>query len=105
MKDYTIGDTPRLSGRVSADLTGATMEAHVKRPDGTFRTTSDCVVPTGLDETSGSWTALFANGDLDLEGLYGLEVKVTYSSGETETFATDSDGVQLSFLARRGFEV
>ena len=102
MHTYTIGDTPRLSGTVNANLTDATMTARVELEDGTKRSAA-ATVPADLAASSGAWTAVFADGDLDVLGMGYIELHVAYAGGETQTFAYDADGVRMEFLVRRGY--
>lgn len=102
MKTYTQGDTPRIGGRLAANLTAATMVVNVKRPDGTVVSAAGSV-PAGEDPTTGPWTALFADSELDQVGLHGVEVRVKYANEETQTFAHDVEDAPLDFYTREAF--
>jgi hypothetical protein len=97
---YTVGDTfPNLTGTVSADLTGATLSVHVARPDGTVFSHA----ATAVSPTAGTWTMAFSAGDISLEGVYRVEVEVTFSNGKVQTFTYDTDGRVGTFYARAQF--
>lgn len=85
----TSGDTaPQLtmlcaSDGVPADLTGATVAVHVRRPDGGVINRAGVLSVTPTDGTvSLAWTT----GDLTGVGAYLVEAQVTYSTGEVQTF-------------------
>jgi hypothetical protein len=93
----TVNDTaPALTGLVNAVITGATLAAHIVRPDGTVINRSASIV----DGPSGSWSLTLQAGDLTLAGLYLVEIQVTFSSGKIQTFADDSAGRQVCFPVR-----
>lgn len=95
----TVGDTtPGLTGSVAANITGATLEAHVKRPDGTVLTRPLVIV----DGPTGGWSLpAWTDGDLNEEGWYELEVEVTFAGGEKQTFWADpEDRTPVVFYAR-----
>jgi hypothetical protein len=100
---YTVGDTaPALSGTVNADLTGATLEVHVRRPDATVITKT----ATSSDEsaTSSTWTAEdWAVDDLSVVGRHLFEVEVTFAGGAVQTFVLDSDGLPAEFFVRNQY--
>lgn len=98
----TVGDTvPGLTGRVDANLTGATLEAHVRRPDQTVLTKALTVVTAA----EGTWRLpSWAEGDLNAAGDYELEVEVTFAGGEQQTFWADpTSGAAVVFYVRDQF--
>lgn len=96
---YTVGDTsPNLTGSVSADLTGATIEVHIARPDDTIISRAGVVLVPGAD--SSTWSFQLVNGDLTLAGLYRVEVEVHYGGGGIQTFAFDTEGRASNFAVR-----
>lgn len=92
---HTIGDSEILAGSVSANLTGATIQAHVRRPDGTVVSST---AATG--DADGNWQATFAAGAFDQLGYHDLEVHVVFSDSTRKTFAHDSDGSEFGFETR-----
>ena len=97
MAVLTVGDTTSLTGSVNADLTGATgVEVHLKRPDASVIEREADVV----DAVEGDWTFDLIVGDLDQAGTYRIEVKVTFSNGEQQTFGTDRSGKEITFKVR-----
>jgi hypothetical protein len=95
--ELTVGDTaPTLTGTVSADLTGSSIEVHIRKPDGTAVTRAGTIVsPSG-----GTWSLALVAGDLSLPGLHRIEVQVTFSGGAIQTFADDTSGAGVTFLVR-----
>jgi hypothetical protein len=45
----------------------------------------------------------FSAGDISLEGVYRVEVEVTFSNGKVQTFTYDTDGRVGTFYARAQF--
>lgn len=83
MTTFTTGDTaPALTGTVNANLTGATIELHIKRADGTVLT----VPATITDAATGAWSYEWATGDLNVRGDWKVEAQVTYSDTTVQTF-------------------
>lgn len=88
--------SPVLTYTLSADLTGATAEAHIKRPDKTV-----FVRPVTLvDAAAGQVSFGFTDGDLALAGLHYVEVQVTYSNTEIQTFFKDGRRRQMFLVTR-----
>lgn len=88
---YTVGDnSPDLSGTVNADLTGADLEAHIKKPDGTVLTKT----ATAVDATAGTWAATWEVDDLSVVGKHEVELQVTFSGGQVQTFGPQNFYVQ-----------
>lgn len=84
---FTTGDTaPDLSGTVNTDLTGATLELHLKPYGGDVLT----VTATATDATNGAWSYTWAAGDLATYGTWMCELQVTYSDGRIQTFGPAS---------------
>lgn len=97
MLTLTTGDTaPDMTGTVNADLTGATVEAHIAPPKGGAVITKPVTV---TDAATGAWSFTWAAGDLAAVGTYYIEVQVTFSNGEIQTFAVSGASV-ASFKAR-----
>jgi hypothetical protein len=95
---YTVGDTaPALTGTVSADLTGATVEVHVQRPDGTVFSRAGTVTTA---PAPAAWSLQLVTGDLTLGGVYRVEVQATFSNGKIQTFAFDDAGSANTFTVR-----
>lgn len=95
---YTVGDTaPAITGTVSADLTNATVEVHVQRPDTTVFSRAGTVTSA---PAPGAWSLTLIAGDLTLAGVYRVEVQVTFSNGKIQTFAFDDDGSSNTFTVR-----
>lgn len=84
---FTTGDTgPALAGDVNADLTGASVELHIRKPDGTVLTEPAVIT----DPTAGAWSRAWAPGDLDKDGIWRVEAQVTFASGIVQTFGSVS---------------
>ena len=93
----TTGDIGTIEGAVSADLTGAaSVEVNIKTPDRTVVTKTATIG----DPAAGEWSISYAANDFVREGVYRLEVEVTFSSGEVQTFATVPSGAFIQFRAR-----
>jgi hypothetical protein len=96
---YTVGDTlPLLTGTVSADLSGATLEIHIARPDNTVISRTGSVVTPGA--ANSTWSFQLVGGDLTLAGVYRVEVEVHFAGGGTQTFAFDAEGRINTFTVR-----
>ena len=72
------------SGTTPANLTGATLELHLTRPDKTVITRAGIIV----DGASGTWRYEWQAGEL-VAGRWEVEVQVTYSNGKPQTFPAD----------------
>ena len=87
---FVTGDTaPDLTGTCSsgttpANLTGATLELHLTRPDKTVITRAGVVV----DGAAGTWRYTWQTGEL-VAGTWAVELQVTYSGGGLQTFPAD----------------
>lgn len=94
----TSGDTaPTLTGTVSANIAGAALAIHIKRPDKTVLTK----VGTITNAATGAWSAgAWSVGDLDQTGTHTFEVQVTFSDTRIQTFAVDSRGQAITFRVR-----
>ena len=92
--DYGTGAT--LTGTCNAVITGATLELHIRRPDGTTLTEPATIV----DGVAGTWSAPLEDGDLTVAGDYLVEVQVTFSNGDPQTFALDTAGRPVFFRVR-----
>ena len=87
---FVTGDTaPDLtgtctSGATPANLTGATLELHLTRPDKTVITRAGVIV----DGAAGTWRYTWQTGEL-VAGTWAVELQVTYSGGQVQTFPAD----------------
>ena len=91
MTTFTSGDTaPALTGTVNANLTGAAVELHLAKPDGTTLTAPAIVT----DAATGAWSYSWAAGDLAVTGAWKVEAQVTYSDGDVQTFGPQRFYVQ-----------
>lgn len=94
---YTVGDTaPALTGTVNADLTSASLIVHIARPDGTVISRAGTIVSA----VAGTWSFQLVAGDLTLPGVYRVEVEVTFSGSNIQTFAFDASGQSVTFSVR-----
>jgi hypothetical protein len=81
-----VGDTlPNLTGTCTSSSgtvngTGATCVAHILRPDGTTLSKAVTVSATG------TWSVTWAVGDLNVQDNYQVEIEVTFSPGNIQTF-------------------
>ena len=100
MDGYTQGDTGpdlplTLHSTPETPLTGATAVVHVRRPGGTT------LIKAGPDVAFVAADRLavvtWAAGDLNVPGVYEVEVQVTYSSGQIQTFAGATFSVRPEF--------
>ena len=88
MTTFTVGDTaPALTGTcmdgdTAADLSGATLSAHIRQPGGTVLTKP----ATATDAVNGAWQVAWVDGDLSQSGAHKVEVQVTYAGGQVQTF-------------------
>lgn len=96
MTILTVADNTGLTGSVNADLTGATLAVHVKRPDGTVINRAGTIV----DAAGGDWSFDLVDGDLTVVGTYKIEIKVTFSNGEHQVYGTDRSGKEITFKVR-----
>ena len=79
---FTSGDTgPGLSGGVGMDVTGATIELHLRRPDRTVLTRTAEI----SSATAGHWLMPWVEGDLDHIGWWMVEAQVTFSNVQVQT--------------------
>lgn len=72
-----VHDTAPLTGKVNANITGATLELHFIKPDGVVVTKT----PTVTDALTGAWRQTFGPNDVDVAGLWYVEAQVTYAGG------------------------
>ena len=87
MLTLTQNDTaPTLEMSVNANLTGATVVAHFRKPDGTLVDKAVTVGPVDPDAPSSALTMPWETGDLALTSRHLVEVQVTYSDGKIQTF-------------------
>lgn len=99
MATLTVGDVITLTGAVNADITGATLAVHIRRPDGSVINRPGTIE----DATGGGWSFDLVDGDLSLRGTYKIEVHVDYSGGGDQTFGTDRSGKEITFLVRNDY--
>lgn len=95
MSGWKVGDTePDLSGialdaATGVDLTGATLNVHIRKPDATVINR-----PVTADDQTlnpGGWSMPWQTGDLDTAGRYAVELEVTWSAGRVQTFPGDGN--------------
>lgn len=88
---FTQGDIgTTLTMTVNANLTGGTLEAHIRRPDGTvFNKT-----PVATDAPGGVCVVTWVAGDLAQAGNHEAELEVTYSASQEQTFGPQKFHVQ-----------
>ena len=85
---FTVADTaPALTGTcrdgdAAADLSGATLAAHIRQPMGTVLTKT----ATATDAVNGAWLVAWVDGDLSQSGAHKVEVQVTFAGGQVQTF-------------------
>lgn len=83
MSTFTTGDTaPPLTGSVNANLTGATVTLHLRKPGQDVLTKAATIT----DPAAGEWSCAWAPGDLDEPGTWRLEAQVTFSGNTVQTF-------------------
>lgn len=96
MATFVQGDTsPALTGTCTSDgaaanITGATLALHIRKPSGTTVTK----VGTIVSGAAGTWSYTWLAGDLDEAGPHKVEVQVTYSGGSIQTFGPVSFAVE-----------
>lgn len=91
MASFTTGDTaPALTGTVNANLTGANIAAHIRKPDATVVTKA----ATATAPLTGAWSVTWTAGDLDQDGRWEVEVQVTFADTTVQTFGPTSFYVQ-----------
>ena len=99
MATFYTGDTsPDLTGTctsngVAANITGATLALHLKKPDNTVVTKAGVIVSGSAGTLSYSWLT----NDLDQAGAWSVEVQVTYSNGKIQTFGPSAFAVVEQF--------
>lgn len=102
MNERSTGDTsPPLTGTVSANLSGATIEVHILRPDEVVISRAGDIGTTS--SSSSAWSLELQDGDLTVGGMYRTEVEATFSNGKIQTFAEDADGLPAYFNVRDQF--
>lgn len=92
---YHVGDNaPDLTGRLTTrlgsvvtpkDITGAALEAHIRRPDDTVVSRA----ATSATPLTGDWSLALQTTDFTVPGLYEVEIQVTYAGGKVQTFGPD----------------
>lgn len=98
MSGFTVNDLePPLTGALTsngapvANFTGATLEAHIERPDGTVLIKTVTIT----DAPTAAWTAApWDLGDLNLDGAWKYEVQVMWSGNRPQTFPGNQFYVQ-----------
>lgn len=86
--------SPALTGTcksngIPANISGSTLELHLKKPSGTVLTKTGTLV----DGTNGTWSYQWITGDLNEAGSWWGEPQVTYSNGRIQTFPSFSFAV------------
>ena len=96
---YTTDQAPDLTGTVTsngigANITGATLQLKLKKPSGTV------VVKTGtiVNGAAGTWSYSWLAGDLDEDGTWRVQPRVTYSNGKPQTFPEAAFAVGKQFV-------
>ena len=94
----TVDQAPDFTGTatsngVGANITGATLALHFKKPSGTIVTKTANIV----SGTAGTWVYAWCVGDLDEAGTWWVELQVTYSNGKIQTFGPSSFAVVEQF--------
>ena len=97
----TVEDNVTLTGSVNADMTGATLTAHVKRPDASVIVRGADIV----DALEGDWSFDVIDGDLTVPGNYKIEIAVVYSDGDHQIFGVDRSGKEIVFKVRNDYIV
>lgn len=88
--DLTGTCTTELGGVVTAaNITGAALALHFKKPSGATVTKTGVIV----NGAAGTWSYTWVAGDLDEPGVWWMEVQVTYSGGRVQTFGPTSFAV------------
>lgn len=87
MLRITTGDSGTIEGAVAANLTGATAVVHIKNGTDTLTKTA-----TIGDPTAGEWAFDYDDTDFTRNGVAYLEVEVTFSNGQVQTFAYEANG-------------
>jgi hypothetical protein len=91
MATFTKGDTaPALTGTVNANLTGASIAAHIRKPDLTVVTKA----ATATAPLTGAWSVTWTTGDLNQVGGWDVEVQVTFADTTIQTFGPTAFYVQ-----------
>ena len=95
---YTTDQAPDLTGTVTsngigANITGATLQLKLKKPSGAV------VVKTGtiVNGAAGTWSYSWASGDIDEDGTWWVQPRVTYSNGKPQTFPEAAFAVGKQF--------
>jgi hypothetical protein len=96
---YSTDLAPDLTGTctsngVGANLTGVTLiQLKLKKPSGTV------VIKTGtlVTPSVGTWSYSWLAGDLDEDGTWWVQARVTYSNGKTQTFPEAAFAVGKQF--------
>ena len=95
---YATDLAPDLTGTVTsngvgANITGASIQLKFKKPSGTV------VIKTGtiVSGSAGTWSYSWLAGDLDEDGTWWVQPRVTYSNGKTQTFPEASFAVGKQF--------
>jgi hypothetical protein len=75
---------PPLVGDLNADVTGATVQAIIRKVHGTTVLTKSCTLTDAVNGivTASDWVV----PETDLEGAYHVEFKVTFAGGKIERF-------------------
>ena len=114
MPIYTVGDNASsLSGTVYsmndegalalADLTGASVEVHVRKPSGIVVSVAADVVPIdpeNVEGTKGRWLYDWTDptlDEIDEPGIWLVEGEVTYAGGKQQTFGESGFRVRPQF--------
>jgi len=75
---------PPLVGDLNADVTGATVQAIIRKVHGTTVLTKSCTLTDAVNGivTAADWVA----PETDIPGTYAIEFKVTFAGGAIQRF-------------------
>jgi hypothetical protein len=96
---YATDLAPDLTGvctgnGVGANLTGATLlQLKLKKPSGIVVVKDGTIV----NVTAGTWSYSWLAGDLDEDGTWWVQPRVTFSNGKTQTFPEAAFAVGKQF--------
>lgn len=82
MSTFVQGDSaPALAVSANLDLTGATVQLHIEKPDGTILS----VVGNVTDAVNGLVSYAWAPTDIDQIGVWAVEAQITFSNNQVQT--------------------
>ena len=89
--------TTLLDDGVPVDLSGATVEVHLKHKRQGVVIVRDCVLD---DAPGGVVRYVWVPGDTDIAGAYSVEFLVTFAPGKVQTFPVDGQAT-ITMKARK----